>query len=72
MDIAVFQAQALEVLKKLEITQQSLLAKVDIIQNHFQEVNQSLDNIVSKKERLLQPRPPFKKRSCHRLEKKYL
>jgi hypothetical protein len=45
MDIEVFQAQASEVLKKLDIAQQSLLAKVEIIQNHFQEVNQSLDNI---------------------------
>jgi hypothetical protein len=45
MNIAGFQAQASEVLKKLEIAQQSLLDKVEIIQNHFQEVNQSLDNI---------------------------
>jgi hypothetical protein len=35
----------LEVLKKLEIAQQSLFAKVETIQNHFREVNQSLDNI---------------------------
>jgi hypothetical protein len=33
------------VLKKLEIAQQSLLNKVEIIQNCFREVNQSLDNI---------------------------
>jgi len=45
VDMAVFQAQALEVLKKLEIAQQSLFTKVEIIQNHFWEVNQSLDNI---------------------------
>jgi hypothetical protein len=45
MDIEGFQAQASKVLKKLEIAQQILLAKVEIIQNHFQEVNQSLDNI---------------------------
>jgi hypothetical protein len=45
VDIALFQAQALEVLKKLEIAQQSLFTKVEIIQNHFREVNQSLDNI---------------------------
>ena len=31
VDIAVFQAQALEVLKKLEIAQQSLFTKVEII-----------------------------------------
>ena len=46
MDIAVFQALASEVLKKLEIAEQSLLTKVEIIQNNFREVNQSLDNIV--------------------------
>jgi hypothetical protein len=45
VDIALFQAQALEVLKKLEITKKSLFAKVEIIQNHFWEVNQLLDNI---------------------------
>ena len=35
VDIALFQAQALEVLKKLEISQQIPFAKVEIIQNHF-------------------------------------
>ena len=45
VDIAPFQPQALEVLKKLEMAQQSLFTKVEIIQNHFQKVNQSLDNI---------------------------
>jgi hypothetical protein len=45
VDITLFQAQALEVLKKMKIAQQSLFTKVEIIQNHFGEVNQSLDNI---------------------------
>jgi hypothetical protein len=40
-----FQAQALEVKRKLEATQQSLPSKVEIIQNHFQEANQALYNI---------------------------
>jgi hypothetical protein len=71
MDIAVFQAQASEVLKKLEIAQKSLLSKVEIIQNHFQEVNQSLD-ISFKEGEATTSRPPFKKWSCHWLEKKYL
>jgi hypothetical protein len=35
VDIALFQSQALEVIKKLEITQQSLLSKVKIVQNSF-------------------------------------
>jgi AAA+ ATPase superfamily predicted ATPase len=41
----VFQAQALEVQQKLEATQQNLFSKVEIIQNYFREVNQSLENI---------------------------
>jgi hypothetical protein len=46
VDITVFQAQALEVRKKLEEAQQSLLSKVEIIQNHFQVIDQALSNIV--------------------------
>jgi hypothetical protein len=37
VDIALFQSQALEVLKKMEITQPSLFFKVGIIQNHFRK-----------------------------------
>jgi hypothetical protein len=40
VDLAVFQAHALEVRKKLEITQWSLFTKVEIIQNQFRVVNQ--------------------------------
>jgi hypothetical protein len=36
IDITIFKAQALEVGKKLESTQQSLFNKVKSIQNHFQ------------------------------------
>jgi hypothetical protein len=61
MDIAVFQDQALEVLNKLEIAQQSLLAKVEIIQNHFQEVNQSLDNMSFKEGEATTARTTFQK-----------
>jgi hypothetical protein len=46
INIIVFQAQALDVCKKLEATQQNLFNKVEIIQNHFQVVSQSLDNII--------------------------
>jgi hypothetical protein len=72
IDITVFQAQALEVCKKLESTQQSLFDKVEIIQNHFRVVNNHWITFVSEKERLLQLGPLFKKRLCHRLEKKCL
>ena len=35
----------MEIGRKLELAQQSLLNKVEIIQNHFRVVNESLDNI---------------------------
>jgi hypothetical protein len=46
VDIALFQAQALEVLKKLEIAQKGLLSKVKIVQNHSQVMDEALSNIV--------------------------
>jgi hypothetical protein len=45
VDIIVFQAQALEVQKKLESTQQSLLTKVETVQDHFRVIYQALNNI---------------------------
>jgi hypothetical protein len=45
IDITIFQAQALELYKQLESAQQGLFDKVEIIQNHFRVVNQSLENI---------------------------
>ena len=35
IDITVFQTQAMEIRKNIEATQQGLLSKVEIIQNHF-------------------------------------
>jgi hypothetical protein len=46
VDIALFKYQTLEVLKKLELAQQSLLSKVKIVQNHSQVMDESLTNIV--------------------------
>ena len=48
IDITVFQAEAVEICEKLELAQRSLLNKVEIIQNHFRVVNESLDNICFK------------------------
>jgi hypothetical protein len=45
VDITVFQAQALEVQKELEVAQQSLLSKVEIFQDHFWVIDQALNNI---------------------------
>jgi hypothetical protein len=45
IDITIFQTQAMEIQKKIEATQQGLLSKVEIIQNHFQMIDQVLNNI---------------------------
>ena len=45
VDITVFQTQELEVWKELEESQQILLTKVEIVQDHFRVVNQALNNI---------------------------
>jgi hypothetical protein len=65
VDIVVFQAQALEVRKKLEATQQSLLTKVEIVQDHFRVIDQALNNIcLRERKRLLLPGLPSKKQLC--------
>jgi hypothetical protein len=48
IDITVFQTQAMEISNNLKSVQRSLLRKVEIIQNHFRMVNESLDNICSR------------------------
>jgi hypothetical protein len=45
IDITIFQSQAMEIRKKIEAAQQGLLSKVEIIQNHFQMIDQVLNNI---------------------------
>jgi hypothetical protein len=61
VNLTVFQAQALEVHQKLEAEQQSLFSKVEIIQNHFQDVSQSLENIVFKEKEATTARAAFQK-----------
>ena len=48
IDLKVFQAKAPEMHMKIEAEQQRLISKVEVIQNYFQEVIQSYDNIVFK------------------------
>jgi hypothetical protein len=48
VDMVFFQTQALEVRKTLESAQQSLFTKVEVVQNHFWVVDQSLNNIFLK------------------------
>jgi hypothetical protein len=45
VDMASFQAHALEVHEKLESTQQNLLTKVEVVQNYYRAVDHSLNNI---------------------------
>jgi hypothetical protein len=45
IDITIFQTQAMEIWNNIEETQQGLLSKVEIIQNHFQMIEQALNNI---------------------------
>jgi hypothetical protein len=45
VDIAVFQAQALEVQKELEVAQQNLLNRVETVQDHFRAIDQALNDI---------------------------
>jgi hypothetical protein len=59
VDIAVFQAQALEVYKKLESTQQSLFTKIEVVQDHFRVVEQSLNNICLKEREAIAARATF-------------
>jgi hypothetical protein len=57
--IVVFQSQALEVCKKLELAQRFLFNKVDTIQNHFRMVEQSLNNICLREQEDIVARATF-------------
>jgi hypothetical protein len=57
--MAVFQSQELEVREKLESSQQSLFAKVEVVQNHFRVVDQSLNNICLKEREAIIARATF-------------
>jgi hypothetical protein len=46
IDLKSFQAQSLEVHSKIEIEQQKLISKIEIIQNYFQEVDNAFENII--------------------------
>jgi hypothetical protein len=59
VDILYFQTQTLEVHKEPESTQRSLFNKVEAIQNHFQVVNQDLDNICLKEREAIVARTNF-------------
>ena len=45
LDIKMFRSQAAEIRQKVLTAQQDLLVKVGTIQNHFQTIDQVLENI---------------------------
>jgi hypothetical protein len=45
IDIGMFQSQAMEIRKRVSAAQQDLLAKVEIIQNHYQIIDRVLEDI---------------------------
>jgi hypothetical protein len=59
VDMEVFQAQALEVRGKLESAQQSFFTKVEVVQNHFRVIDQSLNNICLKEREALASQATF-------------
>jgi hypothetical protein len=59
VDMAVFQAQALEVHEKLESTQQNLFTKVEAVQNYYRVVDHSLNNIYIKEREAIAARATF-------------
>jgi hypothetical protein len=61
VSITMFQAQALEVQHKLETTLQILLPKVGIIHDNFQEIGQSLCQIVLREKEATAARITFQK-----------
>jgi hypothetical protein len=46
IDLKAFQAQSLEVHSKIEIEQQKLISKIEIIKNYFLEVDNAFENII--------------------------
>jgi chromosome segregation ATPase len=69
VDITMFQAQALEVQKELEVAQQSLLTRVETVQDHFRVIDQALNNICLREREAIAARLPSKKRLCRQREK---
>jgi hypothetical protein len=43
--IGIFKSQAIEIQKRVSVAQQDLLTKVEAIQNHFQTIDQVLEDI---------------------------
>jgi hypothetical protein len=56
-----FQAHSLEVHSKIEVEQQKLISKIEIIQSYFQEVDNVFDNIILKEKEAKEARVTLQK-----------
>jgi hypothetical protein len=61
IDLKVFQDLSLEVHMNIEVEKQRLISKVEIIQNYFQEVSNSFDNIIFKEKEAKVARATFQR-----------
>jgi chromosome segregation ATPase len=61
VDSKAFQTLSLEAHTKIEAEQQKLISKIEIIQNYFQEVSKSLDNIILLEKEAKEARNTFQK-----------
>jgi hypothetical protein len=59
IDISSFQTQALEINKKLEMAQQDLFIKVDVIQKSYQAIDLALKDVYIKEREALLARAKF-------------
>jgi hypothetical protein len=59
VDITIFQAQALEVRKELEVAQQNLLTRVETVQDHFRVIDQALNKICLREREAIDARTTF-------------
>jgi hypothetical protein len=59
MDISAFKNQESEVNEKLQVSQQDLYENMDIIQKHYQAINNSMKNIYEKEREAFMARSKF-------------
>ena len=61
IDLKFFQDQSLEIHTKIEAEQQRVISEVEIIQNYFQEVDNSFDNFIFKEKEAKAARVTFQR-----------
>jgi hypothetical protein len=61
IDLKYFEVQSLEVHSKIEVEQQKLISKIEIIQSYFQEADNAFDNIILKEKEVKETRVTLQK-----------